>query len=59
MVLAPKPGGKWRFCLDYRKLNVMTKRELYPLPRLEDCIDSLLRSQLVQHAGCPLWLLAN
>ena len=41
VVLAPKPGGKWRFCVDYRKLNAMTKREVYPLPRLEDCIDSL------------------
>ena len=41
VVLAPKPGGKWRFCVDYRRLNAMTKREVYPLPRLEDCIDSL------------------
>ena len=45
VVLAPKPGGKWRFCVDYRKLNSMTKREVYPLPRLEDCIDSLGEAQ--------------
>jgi Reverse transcriptase (RNA-dependent DNA polymerase) len=30
-----------RFCVDYRKLNNLTERDVYPLPRLDECIDSL------------------
>ena len=57
VVLAPKPGGKWRFCVDYRKLNAMTKREVYPLPRLEDCIDSLGEAKWFStlDANCGYW----
>ena len=57
VVLAPKPGGKWRFCVDYRKLNEMTKREVYPLPRLEDCIDSLGKAKWFStlDANCGYW----
>ena len=27
-----KPGGGWRFCIDYRKLNDLTKKDVYPIP---------------------------
>jgi RNase H-like domain found in reverse transcriptase/Reverse transcriptase (RNA-dependent DNA polymerase) len=30
-----------RFCVDYRKLNNLTERYVYPLPRLDECIDIL------------------
>jgi hypothetical protein len=30
-----------RFCIDYRKLNSITERYIYPLPLMEDCLDSL------------------
>eukprot|EP00171_Calliarthron_tuberculosum_P023710 IDg23710t1 len=39
--LAPKKDGSLRFCIDYRRLNAVTKRDSYPLPRMDDCIDSL------------------
>ena len=56
-VLAPKTGGEWRFCIDYRKLNEMVKREVYPLPRLEDCIDTLGHSKWFStfDANCGYW----
>jgi Reverse transcriptase (RNA-dependent DNA polymerase) len=41
VVLVPKRDGGMRFCVDYRKLNSLTERDVYPLPRLDECIDSL------------------
>ena len=37
----PKKDGKLRFCVDYRRLNTMTVKDSYPLPRMDECIDSL------------------
>jgi hypothetical protein len=36
----PKPEGKVRVCIDYRKLNAITIVDNYPLPRLEDLLHS-------------------
>jgi hypothetical protein len=36
-----KKNGKRRFCVDYRKLNAVTKRDNYPLPRIDELFDSL------------------
>lgn len=41
VTLAKKADGTWRFCVDYRKLNSLTKEAKYPLPRIEDCLDQL------------------
>lgn len=39
-VLVPKPGqDNFRFCTDYRKVNMVTKPDAYPIPRIDDCID--------------------
>ena len=35
VILAPKPNGAWRFCVDYRTLNTCCERESWPLPNIE------------------------
>lgn len=40
-VLVSKADGSLRFCIEYRKLNCVTKKDNYPLLRMEDFVDSL------------------
>jgi len=44
VVMVRKKDGTWRFCIDYRKLNLATHQDAYPLPRINATLDSL--------AGC-------
>ena len=39
--LVPKKSGEVRFCVDYRKLNAVTRKDKYPLPFIQDIFDSL------------------
>ncbi|GBN73387.1 Transposon Ty3-I Gag-Pol polyprotein [Araneus ventricosus] len=41
VVLVKKKNGEWRFCVDYRRLNKITKKDVYPLPRIDDALDCL------------------
>jgi hypothetical protein len=41
VLLVKKSDGKDRFCVDFRRLNLNTKKDVYPLPRVDDMLDVL------------------
>ena len=41
VVMVRKKDGSWCFCIDYRKLNSITHRDAYPVPRIDATLDSL------------------
>ena len=45
-VVVPKAGGKLHMCIDYTDLNKACPKDPYPLPRIDQIVDST--------SGCEL-----
>ena len=41
IVLVKKKDGSTRFCVDYRKVNDLRRKDVYPIPRIDDTLDML------------------
>ena len=41
IVIVPKKDGTSQFCVDFRRVNAVTKKDVYPLPRIDDMLDTL------------------
>ena len=40
-IMVKKPDSSYRMCIDYRRLNNLTEKDVYPLPRINDMLHSL------------------
>ena len=45
IVLVRKKNGSMRMCVDYRKLNAVTRKDAYPIPRIDNTLDTLSGSK--------------
>ena len=47
VVIVPKPDGNIRFCIDYRKLNRVTKMDAYPMPRTDQMLEKIAKAKFI------------
>ena len=45
MVLVWKKDGGLRFCIDFQRLNSRTRKDSYPLPRMQEMMESMVGAQ--------------
>jgi hypothetical protein len=46
ILIASKPDRELRFCVDYQKLNTLTKKDRYPLPLIEEVFEQLSKAKI-------------
>ena len=51
VVLVEKKDGSYRFCVDCRHLNSVTKMDVFPLPRVDDTLNMLSQTQCFSTLG--------
>ena len=46
LLLVKKKDGSMRLCVDYRRLNKVTIKNKYPLPRIDDLMDQMVGARV-------------
>src|SRR5208282_4967836 len=46
ILFVKKPNGGLRFCIDYRKLNAVTRKDQYPIPLIDETLARLSRAKI-------------
>jgi len=59
IVMVQKKDGSWRFCIDFRKVNSLTHKDAYPLPRINETLDSLAGGYFFQYSRFSFGVLAS
>lgn len=47
VVLVPKPGNKWRMCIDFHNVNKACPNDHYPLPMIDQLVNSTTECTLL------------
>lgn len=47
IVIVPKKDGTLRVCLDFRKLNAVSKFDAYPMPRIDELVERIGRAKYI------------
>jgi hypothetical protein len=46
IVVVPQKNGKLHICIDFKRLNIATKKDPYPLPFMEEVLDMVARHEV-------------
>ena len=47
VVMVKKANGKWRMCVDFTDLNQACPKDSFPLPRIDQLVDSIVGHKLL------------
>ena len=47
IILVKKANGKWRMCIDFTELNKACQKDSFPLPRIDQLVDSTAGHKLL------------
>ena len=53
ILFAWKKDGTLQVCMDYRILNKMTKKDIYPIPRIDNLLDRLTKATIFSKIDLP------
>ena len=58
--IGTEKDGLTRFCVDYRKVNYLTRKDAYPIPKIDETLDTLAGAKLFSiYTGSEEWILAG